>query len=133
MKGKNEREILAEAIEVLKQKQALELDLLKQEFRHAYEELKPIHLIQNAFSEATTTPGIKKTIMNDAIGLATGYLSKRFLVGESRNVFRKSVGTFIQFTIAGLVAKHSDEIKSVGEGLIRGVFKSRKKGTRRDE
>lgn len=82
MKKKNETDALNEAISLLENKQAHELKLLKEQFQVAYESLKPINIIKSTFREVTSSPEIKNNIVNNAIGLTTGYLSRKVLVGQ---------------------------------------------------
>ena len=115
---KNESDILKESISLLKEKQAVELILLKEQFHYAYESLKPINQIKSALHGITALPDIKNVIISNAVGLTTGYLSKKIMVGQSHNPLKKLLGTFLQFAIANVVAKHSGNIKTETEALL---------------
>lgn len=116
---------LKESIALTQYKQAQELKLLKEQFYFTLESLKPVNLIKSAFHKVTSSPDIKGNLVNDAIGLTTGYLSKKVLVGTTRNPIKKLFGVLLQFAIAQVVAKHSDTIKSVGITLLQKVLKNR--------
>ena len=111
MKAKNESHELHKAIDLLQNKQAHELRLLKEHFQLTYESLKPINLIKNTFQEVASSPEVKNTIVNNAIGLATGYLSKKVLIGATHNPFKKILGAIVEFSIASFVAKRADVFK----------------------
>ena len=51
MKKKNEKQDLAEAIRLLKQKQDMELQILRDQLQATYESIKPINLLKNALHE----------------------------------------------------------------------------------
>lgn len=116
---------LKEAIALTRYKQAQELKLLKAQFHLTLESLKPVNLIKSAFHKVTSSPEIKNNLVNDAIGLTTGYLSKKVLVGSTRNPIKKLFGVLLQFAIANVVAKHSDTIKSAGVTLLQRFLKNR--------
>lgn len=126
MKKKNETDTLNQTIISLQNKQAQELKSLKEQFHLTYESLKPINLIKNTIAQVTESPEIKNNLVNNAIGLTTGYLSKKVLFGASHNPIKKVLGTLLQFAIANVVSKHSDTIKSTGENLLHRFLKYRK-------
>lgn len=113
----NETTALRNSIILLKAKQAEELQLLKEQMHLTYETLKPLNLIKNTFKQAVASPEIKNGLVNNAIGLATGYLSKKVLVGATHNPFKKILGAIIEFSVASYVAKRADNFKPA-EGEI---------------
>ncbi len=112
MKQKNNKATLDLAIQELKERQEFELMLLKSQFEKTYESLKPFNLIKNTISEVATSSSLKKSILNNAIGLATGYLSKKFLLGSTHNPIKKILGTIVEFGIANFVAKKASDYTS---------------------
>jgi|ERR1019366_1002579 hypothetical protein len=127
MKKKNETEALNERIVLLQNKQALELKILKEQFHLTYESLKPNNLLKSTVHEVVSSPDIKDKILNNVIGLATGYLSRKVLLRASHNPIKNILGTVLQFAIANVVAKHSDTIKSTGENILQHILKYRNK------
>jgi hypothetical protein len=115
MKKINQQAVLNEAINLLKDKQAYELQLLKTQFYTTYESLKPINLIKNGLHEVTSSPDVKKTVINTAIGLATGYISKKVLIGTTNNPIKKILGAILEFTIANVIAKNANNSTSIEE------------------
>ena len=104
----NERTALLNSISLLKAKQAEELQSLKTQFHLTYESLKPLNLIKNTFNEVTSSPEVKSSLVNNAIGLATGYLSKKLLIGGTHNPIKKILGALVEFSVASFVAKRAD-------------------------
>ncbi len=117
---------LKEAIVLTQDKQEYELKQLKEQFHLTLESLKPVNLIKSVFHKVSTSPEIKHNLVNDAIGLTTGYLSKKVLVGATHNPIKKLFGVLLQFTIAHVVATHSDTIKSAGAMLLQRFMKNKK-------
>ncbi len=121
---KNETDALNELIILLQEKRAAELLLFKEQLHTTYESLKPINLVKNTFHEMTSSTEIKNEIISNAIGIGTGFISKKLLIGSSHNPIKRVVGTLLQFAVANLVSKHSEGIKSVGSNLIQRLLKS---------
>ena len=113
MKKINETDALNQAIVILENKQSEDLELLKQQFQLTYESLKPLNLIKNAFSEMTTATDLKGNLLSNAIGMATGFLTKKVLLGSTHNPIKKILGTLLQFVITNVVSKHSDALKAL--------------------
>ncbi|TRX37546.1 hypothetical protein [Flavobacterium restrictum] len=111
MKNANQTEILQQTIALLEEKQKNEFIALKLQFQETYDSLKPLNLLKSAFTEMTTAPVIKNNLVNNAIGLATGYLSKRVLFGTSLNPIKRVVGTLLQFIVSNVVTKEVNTSK----------------------
>jgi|SRR6187402_3312237 len=124
---KNKKDILKEAIELLEHKQAHEMKELKAQFHLAYESLKPINLIRNTLNEVEASPQIKSDTLRSAVGLATGYLSKRVLTGENNKPLKQVLGTLFQFAVDNVVLKNADTIIATGETLVKHMFKPKNK------
>jgi hypothetical protein len=126
MKNKSETDALNEAIIKLKYRRIYELQLLKEQFHETYESLRPINLIKSTFHEVTTSPEIKNTILDNVIGLGTGIISKKLLIGNSRNPIKKLLGTVLEFAVAGIVSKHADGVKATGESILHRLLNFKK-------
>ncbi len=103
---------LKSKILLLKQQQELDLIVLKNQFKATKESLKPINLIKNSFKDVVASPDLKTTIFKNIIGLATGYLSKKVLIGSTNNPIKKVLGTVLEFVVANVVAKKVDTTKN---------------------
>jgi hypothetical protein len=133
---KNQRAALNERIDLLQSRHTLEFMLLKGQFHHTYNSLKPINLFKRTLKEAIESPGLKENIFNTSVGLATGYISKLLFIKVSHSPLRKILGFALQFGITKIVAKHPEEIKSFGNGvlnLIRNKFSERCNGSNHNE
>ena len=110
MKKKTGRDELAEAISLLKNKQELELQILRNQFKLAYESIKPINLIKNTLHQIATSSEIRNNLLNNVVGLATGFVAKKLLLGATHNPVKKILGTIFQFAVANMVANRSEQI-----------------------
>lgn len=108
----NETDTLQEMILLLKKKQAIELMQLKDQYHYTYESLKPLNVIKNIFNEMTTSAELRGNLVNNIIGISTGYLIKKVTIGVTNNPIKKILGTLLQFVITNVVTKHSTSPKS---------------------
>lgn len=96
---------------------------LKNSASEALDSLKPVNLIKHAFSSTAKTPGIGKSLLKGALGLAAGFLSKRILIGGSSNVVKKAIGTVVELGVAKAVANKAGKLTSSGAKLIGKAMK----------
>lgn len=103
---------LAVAIRELKNQQKAELDLLKKHFDYTIDSLNPVNIIKEKFSD--TVSSIGETVSSDSfkskalklgVGLASGFLTKKLIVGSSGGFFKKLLGMGVQAAVSGLVMK----------------------------
>lgn len=104
----NSTETLGQMISLLEQKKIAELHSLRQQYQMVYESVKPLNLAKSALDSVISSPELKHNILNTVVGLASGYISKKLLMGSSKNPFKRILGTVLQFAVTNIVAKQSD-------------------------
>ena len=110
---------LKNEIQLLEVQQALEGELLIEQFYRTYESLKPVNLLKRSLSEVGSSPYLTDNIIGTAIGLATGYISKKIVVGGSGNLFRKLLGIMMQLGVTNSVAQHPGTIRLIGQFIYQ--------------
>jgi hypothetical protein len=110
------------AIQAKQFEHAIQGELLKDQLMIAFESLKPISLIKNTLSELTSSPYLIENMMSAITGLATGYVSKKIAIGTSHNIFRKIMGSVLQFSVTNLIAQHPEVLKNLGQIIIEKIF-----------
>ena len=75
-------------------------------------------LLKGTLKDIISSPYLIDNILGTTIGLATGYLSKKIVIGASGNIFRKLFGSAMQFGVTNVVAQHPDTIKSLGQAIL---------------
>jgi hypothetical protein len=118
MQNINSETDLRVAILQLESKQAEEGKLLKEQALLAYDSVKPINILKNAFMEATTSSDLKDNIINRSVGMTAGYLSKIAFQGLTKSPVKKLIGTVLMFGIKNVVAKNPDTVKLLGKGFF---------------
>jgi hypothetical protein len=116
---------LKNAIQLLEEEQAIKGHLLKEQFYLTYESLKPVNLFKSTLNDISSSPYLIDNILGTAIGLVTGYLSKKIFIGTSGNIFRKLIGSIMQYSVTNVVAKHPDTIKSIGQFIFQHILRKK--------
>lgn len=103
---------LAHAIRTMENDRKSELDLLKRHFDYTIESLNPINIIKerfsntvSSFSDTVSSPGFKGKVLKFAIGLASGFLTRKLVMGSSGGIIKNLLGTALQATVSGFIIK----------------------------
>jgi hypothetical protein len=103
MKSNNATEALDERILMLESRKEYEMQLLKDHLHETFESLKPINIIKSTFRDLTASPEVKHNVVNSLIGLASGYLSRKIIIGSTHNPIKKVAGRILQFAVTKFV------------------------------
>ena len=110
------------AIQKLEFQHSLQGKMLQEDFFIAYDSLKPANLIKNTLSEITSSPYLIDNMLAAVTGMISGYISKKIAVGASHSLFRKIMGSVLQFGVTNLVAQNPDALKTIGNWIIQQLF-----------
>lgn len=116
---------LKNAIQLLEAEQAAKWQLLKEQLNITYKSFKPGNFLTDTLKNMVSSPHLIKNILGTTMGLATGYLSNKIVVGASANVFRKLLGSVMQFGVTSIVNRHPDAIKSFGRLVLANFLRKR--------
>ena len=117
-------EELAEAIAALELKASAQKREIEESFRVVTEELKPLNLVKNGFRSVFAGEN-KGDLLNALIGLGSGLLSRKLIIGKTNGFIGKTVGKAIQWGMAGLVSQNAEKIKEKAGGIIDRLFKKK--------
>ena len=115
MKTITPAEILNQSIQRMEVEQSDKLQMLKNELSLAYESVKPVNMIKNAFRDITSSSVISDSILGTVAGMAAGYLSKKIFTGTSVNLLRKLFGSILQLGVTNVVSSHPEAVKTLGQ------------------
>jgi hypothetical protein len=116
---------LKNSILVLETEQSIKGQLLKDQMFLTYEGLKPVNLIRHTLKEISSSPYLIENISGSAMGLLSGFLSRKIFVGTSGNLLKKLFGSILQFGVTNIVAQNSDVIKTVGQSVLQHIFRKK--------
>jgi hypothetical protein len=110
---------LKTAIAQLEQKKSGEWHLLKEQLHTTQESLKLKNIIKSTFKGAMSSPDLKSSILNTAVGLTTGFVTKKLLIGKTINPLKKLLGIVVEMAVANNVVKNADGIRSLGNMIFK--------------
>ena len=113
------------AIRRLEIEQALKGQQLKEQYKDTVESLKPVNLLKRAIVNMSGSPFLMENILGNAVGMASGFLSKKIVIGTSANIFRKLIGSLVQIGITNTVKQHPETIKSIGQFIFQHLFRQK--------
>lgn len=124
---KSERALALEEL-ILRKEEELILDgrLLKIHFHETYESLKPLNLIKNTIKQVIKSPDLKENLANTVMGLASGFVAKKLIIGKTNNPLSNILGSIIELTVTNKVVGNAEEIKAVGSILLKKLLGSTK-------
>lgn len=125
MKKIHKAEELKSAILELEARKIVSEERMKRQFHETLESFKPSNILKNTVSEVSASPQFKHNILNLALGLGVGYLTKKVAVGRKAGLLARTVGTALQFGVASFVAKNKANEENVGHkkgGLLSRIF-----------
>ena len=105
MKNTDERIVLAGKIAFLKNKQAEDFLLLKDQYYSTVDSFKPLNLIKSATQEFISSSDLKSNLIKGAIGFGTSYLTKNLLNEDSANPIKRILGKVLKFALKNFVEK----------------------------
>jgi len=108
----NSDKTLSEAIRNLEAQRVLELEILKRHTEYMLQELYPVNIVKekihngiSTIGETVTSFGFKNSLLKTGIGLTTGFLTKKLLVGSKAGILKRFLGTAVQAAVSGFVIK----------------------------
>lgn len=96
---------LRQAIVQLEYERAVQKKLMKEQFQIAIDHLKPANIIRSTFKDLSATPGFMESIYGTTMGIASGYLTRKIIVGKSNNLFKNILGSILQSGVSSAVSK----------------------------
>ena len=113
------------AIQLLEEEQSARGQQLKEQFYLTFESLKPVNLLKSTIKDISSSPYLIDNILGTAMGLASGYLSRKVVVGASGNLLRKLFGVILQLGVTNLVARHPNEVKSLSHLIFQRILRKK--------
>jgi len=122
---------LKNAIRILEIEQTVNGQLLKDQLYLTCESLKPANILKNTLKDITSSPNLIDNILGTAMGLITGYFSRKIVIGTSGNIFRKLFGSIVQIGVTDVVSQHPDAIKSFAQFIFQRIFRKKEINTKK--
>lgn len=65
----------------------------------------PGNLVKSFVSNIKTSPHLRNSLLDTAVGIGAGFVGKKLFVGKSRNILKRLGGTAIEFIVANMIRK----------------------------
>lgn len=91
---------------------------MREQLRLAYESIKPVNLVKSALKEAVSSQELKDHVLNAAVGLTAGYLSRKLFTGDESSPFKRLLGAILSLGVTMAVAKNPEEVKEFGMKIL---------------
>ena len=105
-------ESLKNKIKVLEDDQAVNGELVKEQFDHVTGNVKPGNIVKKKFDKVIHSPNLAENVISLTTGLASGYITKKLAVGSKGNLLKRLLGVSIQLGVTTFVAQHPKAIRS---------------------
>ncbi|GEM_PF-303234 len=115
-------ELLREKIQELEIRQADEGKVLKAQLAATYDNLKPINIVKSIVGDVLDSKSLREEFVNTAAGYATGLITKKLIIGTSKNPTLKLFGLGIQLAMTTLISKNYAAVKEVIAQLAGSLF-----------
>jgi hypothetical protein len=113
---------LKDAIKLLEDRYVIQGAVLKEQFFEVIESIKPVNIIRSTFNQVASSPDLLGGLLSTTVGLAAGYISNKTLVGSSASLFKKLLGTVLQFGITTMIVKNPEAVRTLGQTLLHRIF-----------
>ena len=104
-------ESLKEKIAELERRQTEEGELFKEQLDITIKNIRPANILKNIVKEFYSSENLMDEIINTAISVTSGFVTKKIVVGKSKNQVLKLVGLAIQFGMTTLISKKFHVLK----------------------
>ena len=118
MKAISNSDELKKAIRLKEIEQADDSRLLKEQLYLKANTIKPGNILISTLKNVIEKPNLAYFIATTAIGLATGYLTKKIVITASTAILKKVLGGILILGISAMASKRSGVIGSAGTILM---------------
>ena len=95
---------------------------MKEELRITKEKFTISNIIKSGFKQVTATPNISSNILSAVLGLTSGFVTKKILIGKTINPLKRLFGAALEMFVANKVVNNADTLKSVGSVLLNKIL-----------
>lgn len=100
-------------MDLLEQRRANELLLLKSQILVTIEGIRPSTIIKDTFRDLTEDIDFKENVLGTTISIASGYIAKKMVVGETDRPVKQLLGSLLQMGVTNFVSKNSGNIRTL--------------------
>ena len=122
---------LKAAILLLEKEKTAKGQLLKEQVKVSLDSLKPLNLLKNTFNNFAESPEVQNNLVDLAIAIGTGFISKKVISGSKTHSRVKQAGILVIDALNVYIARNPEIIRTVGNFIVN--FFHRKKRSEEPE
>ncbi len=104
---------LEKAILLIENEVEEQKDLLTDQIRSVYESFNPVKVIKKVFKKVVISEELRSNILTAAIGISTGYLTKKIFFRKNTNPLNRFLGNLLQYGVANLIINPSKILNTI--------------------
>lgn len=113
-------------IALMEQRQEENKEAIAAEFKHLVESLKPVNLIKGLFHSIKESPDLKSDLLKGAIGLGTGFLTNKLLLGKINGPVKGILAAILPAVMTKAAVSVPEKIKDDGLSFLAKTLRSMK-------
>ena len=113
-------------IALLERRREEKKDAITGEFKGLVESIKPVNLMKSLFRSVKESPDLKADILKGAIGLGTGFLTNKLLLGKINGPFKAVLATILPAVMTKAAVDVPTKIKENGLSFLANTLRSMK-------
>lgn len=102
---------LQHEIAVLKAQRTADVQQIRHTFDATKKQFAPMTLLHDGLKDAFKDKRIQSSVLDGAVSVATGFLTKRAIVGASGGALRQLIGMLVQTGATSAIYQNSDKLK----------------------
>jgi hypothetical protein len=112
-------EQLIESIHMLELRQVEAELLFKDDLMVVQDYFKPINLVKTACHDLIDIPDLKQKVISTILSVLAGYVSKKIVFGDKKNLVKDILGSVFQIGVTKMVSTKTEGIMAVVSSLIK--------------
>ena len=112
-------EQLIESIHMLELRQVEAEILFKDDLMVIQDYFKPINLVKMACHDLIDIPDLKQKVISTILSVLAGYVSKKIVFGDKKNIVKDVLGSVLQIGVTKMVSTKTEGIMAVVSSLIK--------------
>ena len=126
MQTLNSLQTLEVHIASLEREQKEKKEAIKAEFEDLKQSLNPANMLRKLFRSVNESPDVKADMLKGAIGLGTGFLTNKLLLGKINGPFKAILATILPAVMTKAAVDVPEKIKDNGLSFLAKTLRSMK-------
>jgi len=126
MQTLNSLQTLEVHIASLEHKQKEQKEAITAEVHDFMESLKPANMLRKLFRSVNESPDLKADMLKGAIGLGTGFLTNKLLLGKINGPFKAILATILPAVMTKAAVEVPEKLKENGLSFLSKTLRSMK-------